>query len=96
MEVFVLGIIVALNFAIIKMKLDKHRYEDAIFDGLLLFGITLLFSGSYAGLAVGTVASLFISLFFLKSPPTFFSGPSGFFAEFKRRARRSEIDSLDI
>jgi len=96
MEVFILGIIVALNFIIIKLKLDKHRYEDAIFDGLLLLGITVLFSGSYAGLAVGTVASLFISLFFLKSPPKFFSGPSGFVAEFKHRARRRQIANFDI
>ena len=71
------------------MKFDRKRYEDGIFDIGLLLIIMALFAGSYAGLIVGTIASLFVSLYFLASPPTFFSGPSGFFAEFKRRARRS-------
>jgi len=84
----ILGIVVALNFIIIKIKLDRKRFEDAIFDVALLLIIMALFSGSYAGLVVGTIASLFISVYFLASPPTFFSGPSGFFTEFKKRARR--------
>lgn len=83
-----LGLIVALNFIIIKIKFDRKRVEDAIFDIGLLLIIMGLFSGSYAGLIVGTIASLFISIYFLASPPTFFSGPTGFFSEFKRRARR--------
>ena len=89
MEFIVLGLVVALNFIIIKMKLDRGRVEDAIFDGALLGVITMLFAGSYAGLIVGTVASLFVSIYLLASPPTFFSGPTGLFAKFKSRARRS-------
>jgi len=88
LEMLILGIVVALNFIIIKIKLDRKRFEDAIFDVALLLIIMALFSGSYAGLVVGTIASLFISVYFLASPPTFFSGPSGFFTEFKNRARR--------
>jgi len=88
MEFLILGIVVASNIIIIKMKFDKGRTEDGIFDTLLLLGITILFSGSYAGLIVGTIASLFISLFLLASPPTFFSGNNGFFKEFKKRAKR--------
>ena len=89
MEFLILGIIVALNFIIIKMKLDRKRYEDALFDGALLGLITMVFAGSFAGLVVGTVASLLISLYLYASPPTFFSGPTGFFSEFKKRAERS-------
>jgi len=88
MEFLILGVVVALNFIIIKIKFDRKRIEDAIFDIGLLLIIMGLFSGSYAGLVVGTIASLFISLFFLASPPTFFSGPTGFFSEFKSRAKR--------
>lgn len=88
MELAVIGIIAALNFIIIKMKFDRDRVEDGIFDVILLLVLMALFGGSYAGLVVGTVASLFISLFFLASPPQFFSGPSGFFNKFKQRAKR--------
>lgn len=88
MELAILGIVAALNFIIIKMKFDRKRYEDGAFDIILLLIIMMMFGGSYAGLIVGTVASLFISIFFLASPPTFFSGPNGFLAKFKAKARK--------
>ena len=97
MEFMILGLVVALNFIIIKMKFDKQRYEDGVFDMALLGVITILFQGSYAGLVVGTIASLFISIFFLASPPTFFSGEKGFLQEFKRRASNgSAYKPLDL
>jgi len=89
MEFLILGIVVAINFIIIKMKLTKKRWEDAIFDILILCIIMLLFSGSYAGLVVGSVASLFISLYFYASPPKFFTGENGFLKEFIKRAKKS-------
>lgn len=89
MEFFVLGLVVAVNFIVVKMKLDRKRWEDAIFDVLTLLVVMALFSGSYAGLVVGSVASLFISLYFFASPPKFFSGKDGFLHEFIRRARRT-------
>jgi len=88
MELFILGIVVALNFWIIKIKFDRKRYEDGLFDTAIFIIIMLMTGGSYAGMAVGAIASLFISVGFLASPPTFFSGPNGFFQEFKRRAKR--------
>jgi len=89
MEFLIIGIVVALNFIIIKMKLDHKRYEDALLDLALLTIITMVFGGSYGALVVGTVASFAISIFFLISPPTFFSGSTGFFQEFKKRAART-------
>ena len=88
MELAILGIVATLNFIIIKMKFDRKRYEDGTFDIILLLIIMMMFGGSYAGLIVGTVASLFISIFFLASPPTFFSGPDGFLSKFKAKARK--------
>ena len=88
MEFLILGVIVALNFIIIKKKLENKRYEDAIFDGGLLALITMIFAGSFGGLIVGTVASLLISIYLYAYPPTFFSGPRGLFSEFKKRAKR--------
>lgn len=90
MEFLVLGLIVAVNFIIVKMKLDRKRWEDAVFDVLTLLVIMALFSGSYAGLIVGSVASLFISLYFFASPPKFFSGKTGFLHTFLERAKRSK------
>jgi Mn2+/Fe2+ NRAMP family transporter len=91
MEFLVLGVVVAVNFIIIKMKLDRKRWEDAVFDTGILLIIMALFSGSFAGLIVGSVASLFISLYFFASPPTFFSDKDkGFFKEFLERAKRTE------
>ena len=88
MEFLIIGIAVALNIIFIKMKFDRKRIEDGIFDTILLVVITMVFGGSYAGLVVGTIASMFISLYLFANPPTFFSGSNGFFAEFKRRAQR--------
>ena len=87
MEFLVIGVVVAANIVFIKMKFDKGRFEDAIFDSILLAIVTLLFSGSYAGLVVATIASLLISIFLFASPPKFFSGENGLFAKFKERAQ---------
>jgi len=89
MEFLILGLVVAVNFIIVKMKLDRKRWEDAVFDVLTLLVVMALFSGSYAGLIVGSVASLFISLYFFASPPKFFSGKSGFLHKFIERTRRT-------
>lgn len=90
MEFLVLGLVVAVNFIIVKIKFDRKRWEDGIFDVLTLLIVMALFKGSYAGLIVGTIASLFISLYFLVSPPTFFSGKNGFLHTFIKRAKRTE------
>lgn len=90
MEYLVLGLVVAINFIIIKLKLDRKRWEDAVFDVLILLVVMALFSGSYAGLIVGSVASLFISIYFFASPPKFFSGPDGVLKKFLARAKRSD------
>lgn len=89
MEFLILGLVVAINFIIVKLKLDRKRWEDAVFDVLTLLIVMALFSGSYAGLIVGSVASLFISIYFFASPPKFFSGETGFLHKFISRAKRT-------
>ena len=68
----IIGLAAAFNMIIIKIKLEKKRYEDALFDGLCLVAITVFFSGSFGALVVGTIASAVISLYLMASPPTFF------------------------
>lgn len=91
MEYLILGIVVAVNFIIIKMKLAAARWEDAIFDIAIFLIIMALFSGSYAGLVVGCVASLFISIYFYASPPEFFTGKNGLIKEFIKRVKKNSI-----
>lgn len=73
MEFIVIGLAVAFNFIIIKEKFQRGRTEDGTFDLILLVTITLVFSGTYGALVVGTIASAFISIYFMASPPTFFT-----------------------
>lgn len=65
MEFLLVGLAVFFNIAFIKWKFDKSRYADATLDLTLLVIVMLLFSGSYGALVVGTVASAFISLFYI-------------------------------
>lgn len=90
MEYLVLGLVVAVNFIVVKMKLDRKRWEDAIFDLATMVIVLSMFSGSYAGLIVGSVASLFISLYFFASPPKFFSGKKGILHTMINRAKRTK------
>ena len=71
MEFIVIGLAVAFNCIIIKEKFQRGRVEDGTFDLILLVVITLVFSGTYGSLVVGTIASAFISVYFMASPPTF-------------------------
>ena len=65
----IIGIAVFFNIAVIKWKYDKARYGDAILDFTCLVAVSILFSGSYAALVVGTIASALVSLYLLISPP---------------------------
>lgn len=74
MEFIIIGLATALNFIVIKMKLERKRYEDAVFDFIMLITLATLFSGSYAGMVVAMVSSLVISAYLLFSPPKLASG----------------------
>lgn len=71
MELVILGVVAALNMLIIKLKLEKRRYEDAILDVLLMVTLSYLFLGSYSGMVVAMIASLFVSVSLFISPPRF-------------------------
>lgn len=73
MEFVLIGIVSAFNLIIIKVKLEKKRYEDAVFDLSLMALLAFLFSGSYGGMVVAMVASLATSIYLLASPPKFTS-----------------------
>lgn len=69
MEFLILGIVSALNFIFILHKFQKKRFEDATLDSLLFVGVVVLFNGTYAGMVVGMIASLLVSIYLYFNPP---------------------------
>jgi len=69
MELAIIGVVVAFNFLVIYAKLSNKRYLDGILDVTLLATISILFSGTYAGLVVATIASAIISVYLFFVPP---------------------------
>lgn len=78
----VIGIVTALNLIFVKVKFEKGRWEDGIFDLITLVLLTFVFSGSYAGLVVATITSLIISIYLFFSPPKFARKIRAFFGSF--------------
>ena len=74
MEYIIISLATAMNILIVKWKLEKGRYEDAILDGAILLGLAYVFQGSFGGLVVATISSAIISLYFIASPPVFMQG----------------------
>jgi hypothetical protein len=69
LEFAIIGIAVFFNIAVIKWKYDKGRFADATLDFACLVAVSILFSGSYAALVVGTISSALVSIYLLISPP---------------------------
>jgi len=63
------GLATAANLAVLKFKVEHFRYADATLDAVVLVVLAYIFGGSIDGLAVATVASAFVSLYLLVSPP---------------------------
>lgn len=70
MEFLIIGIVVAANIVFIFIKFDKGRHSEAVIDLSLLVLVTVVFSGSYGALVVGTIASLLVSIYLFAKPPT--------------------------
>lgn len=64
-----IGVAVAFNFMVIKLKFERKRYADGTLDVVLLTIISFLFAGSFGGLVVATVASAIISILLFIWPP---------------------------
>lgn len=86
MEFILIALATAFNILVIKWKVENKRWEDAMFDGIILFVLAAIFAGSFGGLVVATITSLIISIYFIASPPKF---TGTFVSEFKKRASRT-------
>ena len=65
----IVGVAVAINILIIKVKLESKRVADALLDGTVLVALSFVFGGSFNGLITATVASSIVSLYLWKNPP---------------------------
>ena len=72
---------------IIKWKLEKSRYEDAILDGFILILLASVFANSLGGLVIATITSFMVSIYLLASPPKFTTSlkTKYFITEFRKR-----------
>ena len=84
MEALLIGIAAAFNFLIIKWKLEKKRYEDAILDVVVLLSLSAMFGGTMGGMVIATIGSAIVSLTFIAKPPQFLKN-SNFIEEWKKR-----------
>lgn len=71
MEILIMGLATFFNFMILKWKFEHRRYADLALDVATLAIISYLFSGSMTGMAIGMIASAFMSFYLLIFPPKF-------------------------
>ena len=64
-----MGVAVAINLIIIKIKIEGKRFFDAFLDGGVLVALSFVFGSSFSGLVTATVASSIVSLYLWKNPP---------------------------
>ena len=62
-----------MNAILIKWKVEKNRYEDAILDVAILVVFVSVFSGSMGGAVIASISSFIVSIYLLVSPPNFIS-----------------------
>ena len=69
MFLLIIGIATAFILMVIKYKVEKERYLDAILDVFTLSILSFIFMGTYDGLVVSTIASAIISVYLYFVPP---------------------------
>ena len=74
MEAILVGLATAFNFIIIKWKIEKSRAADATLDIGVMVALGWMFGGTMSGMVVAMIASVAVSLYLLKYPPTFMGG----------------------
>jgi hypothetical protein len=65
MEGILFGAAIALNFILLKIKYNMHRYEDLFMDGAVLVVLSFLFGGTMGGMTAAMFGGAIISLYLL-------------------------------
>ena len=69
MELIIIGLVTAANFLILKVKAEKNRWADLIFDIIVLSILSFLFAGTLGGLTIAMVSSFTVSVYLYFYPP---------------------------
>lgn len=64
-----MGIALFWNIVVIYWKITKGQNTNAMIDAIVLAFVLWIFSGSFAALAMGTIASALFSMFLIIKPP---------------------------
>jgi len=62
------GIAIFINFLLIIQKIKKWQYFSAILDILALWITTIMFAGTYSGMAAGYIGNMLFSIYLLFNP----------------------------
>lgn len=62
------GIAIFINFLLLLEKLKKREYVSFFADLVALFITTMMFSGTYSGMAAGYIGNMFFSIYLLYKP----------------------------
>jgi len=65
----IIGLVVCVNIIFLLYKFEKKRYVDGITDTVLLLIVGAVFSNSEGALIIGSIASMFISMYLYVKPP---------------------------
>ena len=68
MEYLIIGVAVAINILVVVWKLQSGRVFNGIIDGALLVLVAITFSNSLGALIIGTIGSLFVSIYLTVKP----------------------------
>lgn len=69
MELIIIGLVTAANFLILKIKAEKNRWADLIFDLVVLSILSFMFSGTLGGLTIAMISSFVVSVYLYFFPP---------------------------
>ena len=67
-----ISIATALNFAILRYKLQLKRYADAILDFTTMLTLGYIFGGTLGGMTIAMIAGALISIYLWFNPAQFF------------------------
>ena len=62
------------NILVLKVKIEKERYSDALLDGIIFIALGFAFMGTITGLQIAVIASAIVSLYLWFFPPKEFFG----------------------
>jgi len=65
----IIGLVVCVNIIFLLYKFEKRRYADGLTDAALLLIVGAVFSNSEGALIIGSIASMFISMYLYVKPP---------------------------